>query len=488
MLLVRLQDHLERVGGLSANQYGFRRGKSTLDAVRQLMRLVHDASAGTRTTRRIAAVILLDVRNAFNSARWDVTSRCMDDLAVPGYLKRVLNDYLTRRKLLANDREIVLTCGVPQGSVMGPTLWNMLYDQVLRCPFPEGVDRVAYADDVALVVTARTEDELVTKGGAAIRMFHRVLDQLGLELAPQKTEVIVMAGRRRLESIQFDVLGHRVDPKDSVKYLGIWLNKHRKFGDHIKKAAAKAQAAAGALTRLMANTAGPRDAARRIIASAAASMALYGAPVWLSAMEQARNRETFRKAQRPLTLGICAAYRTISTDAAQVISCSPPWDLVARARAERADGATKDEAEETLIERWQERWTSSQAGSWTRRLIPELKPWITRRHGYVTHWTTQMISGHGSFNHYLHRFRRRDSPDCPFCPGTDDTAEHTLFHCGRWDTERAACWREVGVQTPDTVMARMLRDAASWSTVEKFATQVIKKRAEECPRSGRRAT
>lgn len=46
------------------------------------------------------------------------------------------------------------TMGCPQGSVLGPTLWNLLIDDTLRLPTPVGVTLVAYADDVTVVIEA----------------------------------------------------------------------------------------------------------------------------------------------------------------------------------------------------------------------------------------------------------------------------------------------------------------------------------------------
>jgi hypothetical protein len=44
---------------------------------------------------------------------------------------------------------------VPQGSILGPTLWNLYYDGVLRLQMPEGVQVIGYADDLAVIASAK---------------------------------------------------------------------------------------------------------------------------------------------------------------------------------------------------------------------------------------------------------------------------------------------------------------------------------------------
>ena len=59
---------------LSDRQYGFRKGRSTVDAINLVVNIAKDAISGTRWKNRekqYCAVVTLDMQNAFNSARWD---------------------------------------------------------------------------------------------------------------------------------------------------------------------------------------------------------------------------------------------------------------------------------------------------------------------------------------------------------------------------------------------------------------------------------
>jgi len=70
LLKARITDQLSRTDGISINQYGFMRGRSTTQAIKHVMKIVNRVGSGQLYNRKLCALASLDVANAFNSAPW----------------------------------------------------------------------------------------------------------------------------------------------------------------------------------------------------------------------------------------------------------------------------------------------------------------------------------------------------------------------------------------------------------------------------------
>ena len=81
---------IERAGGLSEHQYGFQSGKSTVDAIQEVVEAVRVSVNRNHYSRQIVFLVMLVVRNAFNSARWIDMLEALDAFQVPKYLKHIL--------------------------------------------------------------------------------------------------------------------------------------------------------------------------------------------------------------------------------------------------------------------------------------------------------------------------------------------------------------------------------------------------------------
>jgi RNA-directed DNA polymerase len=163
------------------NSYGFRRGRSTADAI--------DACFfALRRTDSAPWVLEGDIASCFDriSHEWLMTHVPMDKVILRKWLKA---GFLENGVLSATD------AGTPQGGICSPVLANLALDgleRLLRKTFPRGngqrrgklVHMVRYADD--FVITGRTKDVLEMEVKPIVEAFLR---ERGLELSQEKTRI-----------------------------------------------------------------------------------------------------------------------------------------------------------------------------------------------------------------------------------------------------------------------------------------------------------
>lgn len=145
-------------------------------------------------------MVTFDVKNAFNSARWSDIMEALRKFGLLEYPIRIINDYLSNRFLMyettAGKATKELSGGAAQGSVLGPELWVILYDALLRLDLPREVKLEGFADDVAALILARSESEAQGLVRLVATSVNAWLNQHGTTLATAKTEVVVLTTQR----------------------------------------------------------------------------------------------------------------------------------------------------------------------------------------------------------------------------------------------------------------------------------------------------
>ncbi|KMQ85315.1 reverse transcriptase [Lasius niger] len=491
---------------LSGFQFGFRKNRSTCDA----LLLVRRVTSAAVKNGGFAFVVSLDIKNAFNSIPWRKIRRALWNNGYPSYICRVLDSYFSDRVIRFLDRDghwgsRNMEAGVPQGSVLGPVLWNVAFDEVLGiADDDENSKIICYADDTLIIVTGNDLRTTQLRASILVARVILVIKRLGLSVAKEKTEAILFH-KRGVTDLPASILVEDTPIKFSstIKYLGIYIDTNWLFSHHFHYVEEKANRVVRALNRLMPNLRGPDERRRRLFANVVLSVILYGAPVWGDVFaKRSCVQSGLYRLHRSVAQRVISAYRTVSSNAALLLARLPPLKLLASSRKRtydrlkelrnngNIDGVSKKEIRESEFVKLCNSWRTSlekpnSPGEFTILLIlPRLEEWLTRDtvNGMTFH-LTQVLTGHGCFSRFLHRIQKRPDTSCFMC-GMDeeDDALHTIRDCPTWDTRRLDLREKLALPrdfSMSDVMDGIMSSRELWVAFSSFIEGIMREKEEE---------
>lgn len=326
MLVKRLRWHL--LPQMSPRQYGFVPQRSTEDALYDLMEYID----GKIRMKNLVVVVSLDIEGAFDGAWWPAVKNRLADGRCPCNLRRLVSNYLEDRKVRVRyagaEHTKETTKGCVQGSIAGPTFWNLLLDPLLEEVERSGTYCQAFADDVILVFSAKTALEIEIEANACLARVQQWGSRNKLKFAPQKTNGMLMTKKLKYDTPRLHMGGTDVQMVEEIKMLGLIVDNKRTFRSHVAYICKKAANIFRQLSFAAKATWGLNPEVVRIIYMAVIEpIILYAASVWAKAAQKIYVQKQLNTILRGFAQKISKAYRTVSMNSALILTGLLPLDL-----------------------------------------------------------------------------------------------------------------------------------------------------------------
>ena len=253
LIFDQLYSYLQSNGLLAKTQSGFRAQHSTVTALLEAT----DSWYQNIDNGDINAVLFLDLKKAFDTVNHSILLQKLSFYGVKNQSLNWFKSYLEDRQqcCYVNGKTSslrLLTCGVPQGSILGPLLFLIYINDLPSC-LPKEATRM-YADDTAVTLTGNNPAQIQTLIDCSLADVTTWLNSNKLTLNTTKTDVLFIGSNQRLKNFPKDMtfsVGTKIIKRTStVKYLGINLDETLSWNIHIEKLIKKISSGLGALRRI----------------------------------------------------------------------------------------------------------------------------------------------------------------------------------------------------------------------------------------------
>ena len=276
----RMYGFLTKKNLIYHKQYGFRSNYSTNHALTNLTEFIKSSL----DLNKYVCGIFVDLEKAFDTVNHQILIKKLCHYGFRGGFNKLMSSYLENRKQFVSINGFVsktksIVCGVPQGSSLGPLLFLIYINDFRFCL--DKTDAGHFADDTYIMYSSKNIKTLETVMNYELKSVSKWMNLNKLSLNTDKTQLIMFHSKYKSfvsESLSIKFNGKKLIPVDSVKYLGMFLDKHLSWDFHINQLSKKLSRANGILAKLRHNA--PFKTCIQVYYAIFYSHLIYGCSLW----------------------------------------------------------------------------------------------------------------------------------------------------------------------------------------------------------------
>lgn len=243
LVLWQLLDHLNSNLIFEKFQSGFRANHSTETA---LVKVVNDIRIHL-DNGNLSVLMLLDLSAAFDTVDHEILiSRLENWVGLGGPVLNLFRTYLLDREFYVSidvftSTGVSSTCGVPQGSILGPILFSLYMLPLGAIIRKFNIDFHFYADDTQIYIAVTPKnlqpvDDLLH----CLSDINLWMAQIFLQLNQDKTEVLVIGNEIKRKTVISHLENKGLKVTTQARNLGVILDSNLNFEAHIRSVTSKA--------------------------------------------------------------------------------------------------------------------------------------------------------------------------------------------------------------------------------------------------------
>ena len=221
---------------LHKHQFAFQMNKSCEGA----LSLVTDTIEAGINRKHIVIGLFLDIKGAFDNVDHTKAVQALTKKGMPSWQVHWYEYYLRNRTVFAELNGVQvrrrIRKGTPQGGVLSPLIWNLIFDTLIRELLPPLMASI-FADDLALLGSGVDQDAIRDRLQEALDKVSDWGRIQGLTFCPEKSVAIIFTRQDLATFVDPAPLilnGRALEYVNEVKYLGIWLDRSLSFQTHIR--------------------------------------------------------------------------------------------------------------------------------------------------------------------------------------------------------------------------------------------------------------